>query len=80
MKNKLDNEEKEILNDYEEDKFVEMPGMDAEIKKQLEKKYDYRLSPGILNSVPGYNTGKLLESLKRLASESPAEMRNYLNV
>ena len=32
----LDNEEKEILNDYEEDKFVEISGMDTEIKKHVE--------------------------------------------
>lgn len=33
MKNKLDNEEKEILNDYENDDYMEMPEMGEEIKK-----------------------------------------------
>jgi len=33
MKNRLDNEEKEILNDYENDEYVEILDMGKEIKK-----------------------------------------------
>jgi len=33
MKNRLDNEEKEILNDYENDEYVEILDMGEEIKK-----------------------------------------------
>ena len=33
MKNRLDNEEKEILNDYENDDYVEILDMGEEIKK-----------------------------------------------
>lgn len=33
MKNILDKQEKEILEDYEKDEYIEIPGMDAEIKK-----------------------------------------------
>lgn len=36
MKNKLDNEEKEILNAYENDEFVEIPDREEEIKKHVE--------------------------------------------
>lgn len=36
MKNKLDNEEKEVLNDYENDEYVEIPDMGEEIKKHVE--------------------------------------------
>ena len=36
MKNKLDNEEKEILNAYENDEFMEIPDRDEEIKKHVE--------------------------------------------
>ena len=33
MKNRLDNEEKEILNDYENDEYLEILDMGEEIKK-----------------------------------------------
>lgn len=36
MKNRLDNEEKEILNYYENDEHIEIPEMGAEIKKHTE--------------------------------------------
>ena len=36
MKSKLDNEEKEILNAYENDEFVEIPDTEEEIKKHVE--------------------------------------------
>ncbi len=36
MKNKLDNEEKEILNAYGNDEFVEIPDREKEIKKHVE--------------------------------------------
>lgn len=36
MKNKLDKEEKEILNSYEKNEFTEIPDMEAEIKKHVE--------------------------------------------
>ena len=36
MKYKLDNEEKEILNDYENDEYVEVSDMEKEIKKHTE--------------------------------------------
>jgi predicted DNA binding CopG/RHH family protein len=60
MKNRLDNEEKEILKDYEEDGFVEIPEMDAEIKKHVEyakatfrknKRINIRISQKDLESV-----------------------------
>jgi len=35
MKNKLDREEKEILEAYENDEFVEIPEMDSEIKRHI---------------------------------------------
>jgi len=36
MKYKLDNEEKEILNEYENDEYVEIPDMVKEIEKHAE--------------------------------------------
>ncbi|MCJ7638138.1 MAG: hypothetical protein MUO21_11670 [Nitrososphaeraceae archaeon] len=36
MKYKLDNEEKEILNDYEDDEYVEISDMEKEIEKHTE--------------------------------------------
>lgn len=36
MKSKLDNEEKEILNAYENNEFVEIPDMEEEIRKHVE--------------------------------------------
>jgi len=36
MKYKLDSEEKEILNDYENDEYVEVSDMEKEIKKHTE--------------------------------------------
>ena len=36
MKYKLDNEEKEILNDYENDEYVEISDMEKEIGKHTE--------------------------------------------
>lgn len=36
MKYKLDNEEKEILNDYENNEYVEVSDMEKEIKKHTE--------------------------------------------
>ncbi|MCL4386567.1 MAG: antitoxin [Actinobacteria bacterium] len=36
MKNRLSNEEKEILNSYEKNEFTEIPDMEAEIKKHVE--------------------------------------------
>jgi len=36
MKSKLDNEEKEILNAYENNEFVEIPDAEKEIKKHVE--------------------------------------------
>ncbi|MCJ7666017.1 MAG: antitoxin [Actinobacteria bacterium] len=60
MKNKLDNEENEILNDYENDKFVEIPEMGAEIKKHVEyakatflknKRINIRISQKDLESI-----------------------------
>jgi predicted DNA binding CopG/RHH family protein len=36
MKYKLDNEEKEILNDYENDEYVEISDMEKEIEKHTE--------------------------------------------
>jgi hypothetical protein len=36
MKDNLDNEEKEILNAYENNDFIEVPEMEAEIKNHVE--------------------------------------------
>jgi len=36
MKYKLDRKEKEILNEYENDEYVEIPDMEKEIKKHTE--------------------------------------------
>ncbi len=35
MKNKLDSEEKKILDDYEKDEFVEIPEMGSQIKRHI---------------------------------------------
>jgi predicted DNA binding CopG/RHH family protein len=60
MKNKLDNEEKKILNDFEEDQFVEIPEMNIEIKKHVEyakatflknKRINIRISQKDLESI-----------------------------
>ncbi len=36
MKNKLDNEEKEMLNDYNNNEYIEIPDMEKEIEKHKE--------------------------------------------
>jgi len=60
MKNKLDREEKEILDDYEKDEFAEIPGTDSEIKRHVEyakatfrkdKRINIRISQKDLESV-----------------------------
>ena len=60
MKNKLDNEEKEILNDYENDEYAEIPEMGSEIKKHTEyakatflknKRINIRISQKDLESI-----------------------------
>ena len=60
MKNKLDREEKETLDSYENDEFVEVPDMKAEIKKHVEyakatfrknKRINIRISQKDLESV-----------------------------
>jgi len=60
MKSKLDNEEKEILKDFEEDRFVEIPDMEEEIKKHAEyaratflknKRINIRISQKDLESI-----------------------------
>ena len=60
MKNRLDNEEKEILNDYEDDKYVEIHDMGEEIKKHTEyakatflknKRINIRISQKDLESI-----------------------------
>jgi predicted DNA binding CopG/RHH family protein len=60
MKNRLDNEEKEILNDYENDEYVEIPDMGEEIKKHAEyakatflknKRINIRISQKDLESI-----------------------------
>ena len=60
MKSKLDNEEKEILKDFEEDRFVEIPDMEEEIKKHVEyakatfvknKRINIRISQKDLESI-----------------------------
>lgn len=66
MKNRLDSEEKEILKDYEEDEFVEIPGMDAEIKKHVEyAKATFRKNRRINIRI----SQKDLESVQRKALE-----------
>jgi len=66
MKNRLDDEEKEILNDYEEDGFVEIPGMDAEIKKHVEYAKETFLKNRRINI---RISQKNLESIQRKALE-----------
>lgn len=66
MKNRLDNEEKEILNDYEEDEFVEIPGMDVEIKKHVEYAKETFLKNRRINI---RISQKNLESIQRKALE-----------
>ena len=60
MKNKLDNEEKEILNAYENNEFVEIPDMEVEIKNHVEyakltflknKRINIRISQKDLESI-----------------------------
>ena len=60
MKNRLDNEEEEILNDYENDEYVEIPDMGEEIKKHAEyakatflknKRINIRISQKDLESI-----------------------------
>jgi len=60
MKNELDNEEKEILNDFEKDEFTEIPDMETEMKKHAEyaratfiknKRVNIRISQKDLESV-----------------------------
>lgn len=60
MKNKLDKEEKEILNSYEKNEFTEIPDMEAEIKKHVEyakathlknKRINIRISQKDLESI-----------------------------
>jgi len=60
MKNNLDNEEKEILSDYENDEYVDIPGMGTEIKNHIEygkatflknKRINIRISKKDLESI-----------------------------
>jgi predicted DNA binding CopG/RHH family protein len=60
MKNKLDREEKEILEAYENDEFVEIPEMDSKIKRHVEyaketfrknKRINIRISQKDLESI-----------------------------
>jgi len=60
MKNKLDNEEKKILDDYENNAYIEVPEMDTEIKKHIEyskatflknKRINIRISQKDLESI-----------------------------
>jgi len=60
MKNKLDREEKEILEAYGNDEFVEIPEMDSEIKRHIEyaketfrknKRINIRISQKDLESI-----------------------------
>jgi predicted DNA binding CopG/RHH family protein len=60
MKDKLDNKEKEILNDFEKDELIEIPGMEKEIKKHVEyakatfiknKRINIRISQRDLESI-----------------------------
>jgi predicted DNA binding CopG/RHH family protein len=60
MKNKLDREEKEILESYENDEFVEIPEMDSKIKRHIEyaketfrknKRINIRISQKDLESI-----------------------------
>ena len=66
MKNRLDNEEKEILNDYENDEFMEIPDMGVEIKKHGEyAKATFRKNKRINIRI----SQKDLESIQRKALE-----------
>ena len=60
MKDNLDSEEKEILNAYENNEFVEIPVMEAEIKNHVEyakltflknKRINIRISQKDLESI-----------------------------
>ena len=60
MKNKLTNEEKEILDSFENDEWKEIPNMDIEIKKHVEyakathrkdKRVNIRISKKDLESI-----------------------------
>ena len=60
MKNILDSQEKEILNDYENDEYVEVPEMGTEIRKHVEyakatflknKRINIRISQKDLESI-----------------------------
>jgi len=66
MKSRLDNEEKKILNDYEEDEYVEIPGMDSEIKKHVEYAKETFLKNRRINI---RISQKNLESIQRKALE-----------
>ncbi len=66
MKSKLDSEEKEILNDYEKDEFVEIPEMDSQIKRHVEyAKATFRKDKRINIRI----SQKDLESIQRKALE-----------
>ncbi|MGM0368245.1 MAG: CopG family antitoxin [Actinomycetota bacterium] len=66
MKNKLDSEEKEILDDYEKDEFVEIPEMDSQIKRHVEyAKATFRKDKRINLRI----SQKDLESIQRKALE-----------
>lgn len=66
MKNKLDSEEKEILDDYEKDEFVEIPEMDSQIKRHVEyAKATFRKDKRINIRI----SKKDLESIQRKALE-----------
>jgi predicted DNA binding CopG/RHH family protein len=66
MKNKLDSEEKEILDDYEKDEFVEIPEMNSQIKKHVEyAKATFRKDKRINIRI----SQKDLESIQRKALE-----------
>jgi predicted DNA binding CopG/RHH family protein len=60
MKNKLDRDEKEILEAYKNDEFVEIPEMDSKIKRHVEyaketfrknKRINIRISQKDLESI-----------------------------
>ncbi len=66
MKNNLDREETEILDDYEKDKFVEIPEKDSEIKRHVEyAKATFRKDKRINIRI----SQKDLESIQRKALE-----------
>ena len=60
MKYKLENEEKELLDDFEKNEFVEIPDMETEMKKHVEyakatfiknKRINIRISQKDLESI-----------------------------